>query len=334
MSDRRARRLSTRMGIASAALAAGAGAAMVAPHGLLWTRAAIEGLLAGGRLASDAVLSLLGHPAATLRGATIAADHHVEGLKEWVEAGAAYATAWRVDPVSFITASFTLVGCAAACVIAAWGLERVTDRVALVLARAARDWTRHMRGSRRGPIVRLWRARVMRLEQRRGQRATGARAALQRIRWWARDLADGLRLLVTQPVPSDGAHRMPDDVDGRERGGQGIRRGCQQIAYLALPIVMLGVPWIDFSIHLDDVARAAERDIAPAASRYVDEGRGAEYGRSASAYPSRCVRGKPTPAAIDRADRESRYRACPRPARPQQRRRRRWSRQTHHRLSD
>ena len=111
----------------------------------------------------------------------------------------------------------------------------------------------------------------MRLEHRRGQRATGVRAALQRIRWWARDLADGLRLLVTQPVAATGLIACQTMWMVVSVAGRVLRGGCQQFAYLALPIVMLGVPWIDFSIHLDGVARAAERDIAPAARRYVDE---------------------------------------------------------------
>jgi hypothetical protein len=271
MSDRGARRFSTRLGIASAALAAGAGGVMATPHGLDWTRGAIEGIVAGGRLASDAGLSLLLHPAAALRGATLAANNHADVLQEWSEAGAAYATAWQVDPVGFATTSFTLVGCATACVLAAWGLEGAGDRVARMLARAVRNLTRHVQGSRRGRIVRLWRARAMRLEQRRGQRALGVRALLQRIGWWARDATDGLRLLVAQPASATVFFAGHAAWISLGVAGSALRLGWQQIAYLALPIGMFCATWISFSVHLDEVAGAAQRSIAPAAKRYVNE---------------------------------------------------------------
>jgi hypothetical protein len=260
-----------RLGLAAAALAAAAAAVVAAPRGLMWARAATEGLMAGARLVGEAALSLLQHPTATLRGITIAADRHVEGLKEWLGTGAAYAAAWRVDPAGFAAASFTLLACAAACVAVAGAWDHVTDRMTFTLSRAARERMRHIRRIRHGPIVQLWRARAMRREQRRGQRVAGVRAPLQRITWWARDLADGLRLLAARPAPASAFFACQAAGGAIRIAGGLLRVASQRLAYLVLPVVLIAAPWIDFSIHLDDVAEAAERDIAPAARRYVDD---------------------------------------------------------------
>lgn len=236
-----------------------------------WVDGVTEGIAGGWRRLGEALLYLLAHPAATVRGAHIALADASASLEEWVRAGADYFAAWSVDPVGFAASSVATGVGVLACVLAAWGLEGVADRVAIACSRVFRDRSQRARRGRVGAITRLRRARAMRLEHRRGQCASGVRRVLQRIRWWVQDGVDGLRLLIAQPVPATVfmAERLGWTI--LRFAGRALRVGWQQIAYLTLPIVLLSLPWIRFSVHLDNLDRAVQRDIAPAAGRYLND---------------------------------------------------------------
>ncbi|MCZ4306310.1 hypothetical protein O4G98_16355 [Zoogloeaceae bacterium G21618-S1] len=227
-----------------------------------WLAQVAMGLGEGLRRVVVAVWQWVGHPWLTADGIALAFSDRRHGLAAWQ---AATTHAWAglsADPAGTVGTIAMWAVCAAGSVLVAGGLTGIGARIWRVLSRPG------SKPRRRDRVGRLWRARAMREERRRGE--VGAR-------WWGwsrvghglEDLRDTPRVLHRYGLAGAAflLGRLRRAVARVVVGG--VCQLAQQFAYVAVPLALLAAPWIDLGVQRDATARQAEQTLVPEARRFL-----------------------------------------------------------------